>query len=171
MIWKVKLLCNKAPNRSQFWLQFSYFLPRFCTNDLRFSAFFFDGFLALWWTSSDSHLQLDFCFGAGLGFDFTLLHFIGVCGASFHRLKYGDFHTGLKTSFRKTLKYGENETNGIFTIDNRNVLKKKRSQLSNFGLGGRIFYRRARKCARAKIFFGFKKYMKFSTFYIPWMFS
>ena len=130
MIWKVKLLCNKAPNRSQFWLQFSYFLPRFCTNDLRFSAFFFDGFLALWWTSSDSHLQLDFCFGAGLGFDFTLLHFIGVCGASFHRLKYGDFHTGLKTSFRKTLKYGENETNGIFTIDNRNVLKKKRTQFS-----------------------------------------
>ena len=65
-------------------------------------------FFALWWISSASHLQLDFFFGAGLGFDFTLLHFIGVCGAFFHRLKYGDFHTGLKTSFRKTLKYWEN---------------------------------------------------------------
>ena len=41
----------------------------------------------------------------GCRFDFTLLHFIRVCGAFFHRLKYGDFHTGLKTSFRKTLKY------------------------------------------------------------------
>ena len=81
-------------------------------------------FLALWWISSASHLQLDFFFGAGFRFDFTLLHFIGVCGAFFHRLKYGDFHTGLKTSFRKTLKYGENETNDIFTIDNTNVLKK-----------------------------------------------
>ena len=130
MIWKVKLLCNKAPNRSQFWLQSSYFLPRFCTNDLRFAAFFFEGFLALWWTSSDSHLQLDFFFGAGFRFDFTLLLFIGVCGAFFHRLKCGDFHTRLKTSFRKNLKYGENETNDIFTIDNTNVFKKKRSQFS-----------------------------------------
>ena len=136
MIWKVKLLCNKAPNRSQFWLQSSYFLPRFCTNDLRFAAFFFEGFLALWWISSASHLQLDFFFGAGFRFDFTLLLFIGVCGAFFHRLKCGDFHTRLKTSFRKNLKYGENETNDIFTIDNTNVLKKKRSQfavLCNFG--------------------------------------
>ena len=30
----------------------------------------------------------------------------------------------------KNLKYGENKTNHIFTIDNTNVLKKKRSQLS-----------------------------------------
>ena len=75
-------------------------------------------FLAMWWISSASHLQLDFFFGAGFQFDFTLLLFIGVCGAFFHRLKCGDFHTRLKTSFRKNLKYGENETNGIFTIDN-----------------------------------------------------
>ena len=30
---------------------------------------------------------------------------------------------------RKNLKYGENETNAIFTIDNTNVFKKERSQL------------------------------------------
>ena len=44
MIWKVKILCNKAPNRSQFWLQSSYFLPHFFTTDFRFSAFCFEVF-------------------------------------------------------------------------------------------------------------------------------
>ena len=40
------------------------------------------------------------------------------------------------------------------------------SKSSNFGLGGRIFYRRARGSARAPIFLGFKKFIKFYTFYI-----
>ena len=43
MIWKV-ISCNKAPNRSQFWLQSSYFLPHFFTTDFRFSAFCFEVF-------------------------------------------------------------------------------------------------------------------------------
>ena len=47
MIWKVKISCNKAPNRSQFWLQSSYFLPRFCVTDLRFLALFFEFFFGL----------------------------------------------------------------------------------------------------------------------------
>ena len=43
----------------------------------------------------------------------------------FQSSKYGDFHTRSKTSFRKTLKYGGNETNQKFTIDiNTNVIKK-----------------------------------------------
>ena len=131
MIWTVKILSNKAPNRSQFWLKSSYFFSRFRTTDLRSAAFFFEVLFALWWISSASHLQLDSFFGAGFRFDFTLLLFIGVCGAFFHRLKCGDFHTRLKTSFRKHLKFWENETNVIFTIDNTNVFKKKRSQFLN----------------------------------------
>ena len=124
MIWTVKILSNKAPNRSQFWLKSSYFFSRFRTTDIRSAAFFFEVLFALWWISSASHLQLDSFFGAGFRFDFTLLLFIGVCGAFFYRLKCGDFHTRLKTSFRKNLKYGGNGTNDIFTIDNTNVLKK-----------------------------------------------
>ena len=120
----MKILCNKAPNKSQLWFQSSYFFPRFCTTDLRFAAFFFEGFFWLCDGFLLLHLQLNFFFGAGFRFVFTLLLFIGVCGAFFHRLKWGDFHTRLKTSFRKNLKYGENETNGIFTIDNTNVFIK-----------------------------------------------
>ena len=44
------------------------------------------------------------------------------------------------------------------------AVKIKKS--SNFGLEGRIFYQRARKCARAKIFFWIVKCMKFTTFYV-----
>ena len=66
--------------------------------------------LALCWASSASHL---------------LSSFAPAFASIFLHLKYGDFHTRAKTSFRKTLKYGENETNHIFTIDNTNVLKKK----------------------------------------------
>ena len=32
----------------------------------------------------------------------------------------------------KDLKYGENKTNHIFTIDNTNILKKKRSQFPKY---------------------------------------
>ena len=120
----MKILCNKAPNKSQLWFQSSYFFPRFCTTDLRFAAFFFEGFFWLCDGFLLLLLQLNFFFGAGFRFVFTLLLFIGVCGAFFYRLKYGDFRTRLKTSFRKNLKYGGNGTNDIFTIDNTNVLKK-----------------------------------------------
>ena len=109
MIRKVKILSNKTPNRSRFCLQSSYFFPRFCAIGFRFAAFFFEGFLALCWVSSASHLL------SSLAPPFASI---------FLHLKCGDFHTRSKTSFRKTLKYGENETNHIFTIDNTNVLKK-----------------------------------------------
>ena len=61
--------------------------------------------------------------------------------SSFLRLKCGNFHTSSKTSFWKNLKYGGNETNHIFTIDNTNVFKKKTFT---------IFYFQNLKLARLK---------------------
>ena len=81
MIRKVKILSNKTPNRSRFWLQSSYFFPRFRAIDFRFSAFFFEGFFGF--VPSFFCFRLAFFFCAGFRFDFTLLIFTGVFSAFF----------------------------------------------------------------------------------------
>ena len=51
-------------------------------------------------------------------------------------------------------------------------LALKTQKSLKIGLEDKIFCMRARGSARTpKFFFGFKKLIKFSTFYIPWMFS
>ena len=109
VIRKVKILSNKTPNRSRFCLQSCSSSRAFVPLASILQPSFSKAFLALCWVSSASHL---------------LSSLAPAFASIFLHLKYGDFHTRAKTSFRKTLKYGENETNHIFTIDNTNVLKK-----------------------------------------------
>ena len=86
---KIDLKCENFiyPNTQSI----SHFLLRFRPTDFRFAAFFFEGFLALCWTSSASHLIPSLV----LALDSISLPYFSLCWGlqcPFLRLKYFDFH-------------------------------------------------------------------------------